>query len=107
MKKKIMSSMLIILIVSLCIITFLFVTIFNYQYKKNIKERLHPGATIITFPISEGINFNGVVDIIKMKAYSYGEAGARNVTESDIPGDLKEQAENFRTQLESLGNSTN
>ena len=66
---------------------------------ENIKERLHPSATIITFPISEGINFNGVVDIIKMKAYSYDEAGSRNVTESDIPGDLKEQAENFRTQL--------
>ena len=66
---------------------------------ENIKERIYPSATIITFPISEGINFNGVVDIIKMKAYSYDEAGSRNVTESDIPGDLKEQAENFRTQL--------
>ena len=34
-----------------------------------------------------------------MKAYTYGEAGSRNVTESDIPGNLKEQAESFRTQL--------
>ena len=66
---------------------------------ENIKERLHPGATIVTFPISEGINFNGVVDIIKMKAYTYGEAGSRNVNETDIPADVKEQAENLRTQL--------
>ncbi len=66
---------------------------------ENIKERMHPGATIITFPVSEGITFNGVVDIISMKAYTYGEAGSRTVTESDVPGNLKEQAENFRTQL--------
>jgi elongation factor G len=66
---------------------------------ENIKERIHPGATIITFPVSEGINFNGVVDIITMKAYTYGEAGSRNVTEADIPEDVKELAENFRTQL--------
>lgn len=66
---------------------------------ENIKERVHPGATVITYPVSEGINFNGVVDIISMKAYIYGEAGSRNVTESEIPGNLKEQAEGFRTQL--------
>jgi elongation factor G len=66
---------------------------------ENIKERVHPGATVITFPISEGINFNGVVDIISMKAYTYGEAGSRNVTESEVPGNLKEQAEGFKTQL--------
>jgi elongation factor G len=65
----------------------------------NIKERIHPGSTIITFPVSEGINFNGVVDIISMKAYIYGEAGSRNVSETDIPENLKEQAEGFKTQL--------
>jgi elongation factor G len=66
---------------------------------ENIKERIHPGASIISFPVSEGINFNAVVDVITMKVYTYGEAGSRNITETEIPGDLKEQAENYRTQL--------
>ena len=66
---------------------------------EDVKERIHPGSTIITFPISEGINFNGVIDIITMKAYTYGESGSRNVSETDIPANLKEQAENLRTQL--------
>ena len=70
-----------------------------FETFENIKERICPGATIITFPISEGINFNSVVDIITMKAYSYGEAGSRNVTEADIPEDVKEQADNLRIQL--------
>ena len=65
----------------------------------DIKESMHPGATIITFPVSEGINFNGVVDIISMKVYTYGEPGSRNVTESDLPANIKSKAESYRTQL--------
>jgi elongation factor G len=70
-----------------------------FETYENVKERMHPGATIITFPVSEGITFNGVVDIMTMKVYTFGEAGSRNVTESDVSGKLKEQAESFRTQL--------
>ena len=64
-----------------------------------VKERIHPGSTVITFPVSEGLHFNAVVDIVTMKAYTFGEAGSRTVTESEIPANLKEQAENLKTQL--------
>ena len=70
-----------------------------FETFESVKERIHPGATIITFPASEGINFNAVVDVISMKVYTYGEAGSRNVTEAELTADLKEQAENFRTLL--------
>ena len=70
-----------------------------FETVEDVKQRIHPGATIITLPVSEGINFTGIIDVIKMKAYNYGETGSRNITETDIPGDLKEQAENLRTQL--------
>ncbi len=70
-----------------------------FETYEDIKSRIHPGATIITFPVSEGINFNGVVDIISMKVYTFGEAGSRTVSEAEITGELKEQAESFRTQL--------
>ena len=66
---------------------------------ENIKSRIHPGATIITFPVTEGINFNGVVDIISMKVYTFGEAGSRKVSEAELTGDLKEKADNYKTQL--------
>ena len=66
---------------------------------ENIKSRVHPGATIITFPVTEGINFNGVVDIISMKVFTFGEAGSRKVSEAELTGDLKEKAENYKTQL--------
>ena len=63
------------------------------------KERVTSAATIITFPISEGINFDTVIDVVKMKAYTYGEAGSKKVSEIDIPEDLKDDAENYRTEL--------
>ena len=63
------------------------------------KERVTPGTTVVTFPSSEGINFDTVIDVVKMKAYTYGEAGSKNVEEKDIPDDLKDDAEKYRTEL--------
>ena len=54
---------------------------------------------MITFPASEGINFDTVIDVVKMKAYTYGEAGSKKVKEADVPDDLKEKADNLRTEL--------
>ncbi|MBT8378774.1 MAG: elongation factor G [Ignavibacteria bacterium] len=71
---------------------------FNETIEK-AKERINSGVTVITFPVSEGINYNTVVDVIKMKAYNYGEPGSRKVTEADIPDELKTTAEDLRTQL--------
>lgn len=63
------------------------------------KERLTSGAIAVTFPVTEGINFVEVVDVLKMKAYHYGEAGSRKVTEVEIPPELKDEAETYRTEL--------
>lgn len=69
------------------------------ETEQQAKSRLSSGAIIVTFPVNEGINFDTVIDIIKMKAYTYGASGTRSVTEKDIPGDLKAQAEAYRTEL--------
>ncbi len=69
------------------------------QTEQQAKERLSSGAIIVTFPVAEGVNFNTVVDVLKMKAYTYGDAGSRKVTEVEIPADLKAKAEAYRTEL--------
>ena len=63
------------------------------------KDRLENGATIITFPAGEGVNFNTVIDVVKMKAYEYGEVGSKKVTEKEIPAEFKDEAESYRTEL--------
>ncbi len=69
------------------------------ETEKLAKERLSSGAIIVTFPVSEGVNFDTIVDVLKMKAYTYGEPGSRDVKESEIPDNLKSKAENYRTEL--------
>jgi elongation factor G len=69
------------------------------QTEQQAKERLSSGAIIVTFPASEGLNFNTVVDVLKMKAYTYGDPGSRKVTESEIPANLNDTAQSYRTEL--------
>ncbi len=70
-----------------------------FETFEHINERLSPGATIITFPATEGVSFNSVVDIISMKLHKYGETGSRTVSESELTDDLKKKAEEYRTKL--------
>jgi elongation factor G len=71
---------------------------FNETYEK-LKDRISSSATIITYPAVEGINFDTVIDVVKMKAVTYGDAGSKKVTEVEIPDDKKDQANNYRTEL--------
>jgi len=64
-----------------------------------IKDHLSNDATVITLPVKEGLNFTTVVDLIKMKAFTYGEAGSKKVTEEEIPADLKNEVETMREEL--------
>lgn len=63
------------------------------------KERLTNGAIVITYPLTEGVVFDTVIDVLKMKAYKYSEAGSKKITESEIPAEQKIRAEEYRTQL--------
>ncbi|MEO8230844.1 MAG: elongation factor G [Ignavibacteriota bacterium] len=71
---------------------------FNETLNK-AKQRLTNGAIAVTFPAIEGVTFDTVVDVLKMKAFTYGDAGSKKITEAEIPANLKSKAEEFRTEL--------
>ncbi len=60
-------------------------------------EIFQPKPIIIQIPVGSEDQFNGVVDLLKMKAYIYDESGKAKV--SEIPDDLLEQAETERENL--------
>ncbi|MEG3692491.1 elongation factor G [Vibrio coralliirubri] len=67
---------------------------------EQIKDRL--GATPVPIQLNIGAeeNFQGVVDLIKMKAINWNEADqGMTVTYEDIPADMQELAEEYRTEL--------
>lgn len=63
------------------------------------KERLTDGAIVVTFPALEGLNFKTIIDVVRMKAYTYGEAGSKKVSEEEIPAEFKDKAETYRLEL--------
>ena len=65
----------------------------------SIWNRLTPNALALQMPIGERSEFSGVVDLMKMKAYSFeGEMGI-NVVESEIPAELVEKAQQWREKM--------
>ncbi len=64
-----------------------------------IKDEFGHGVVPFTLPIGAGESFQGVVDIISQKAYSYERNGNGKGTEVDIPAELKEKVEELRLEL--------
>lgn len=52
----------------------------------------------VMLPIGAEASFSGVVDIVSQKAYSFTDNG-RQVQEQEIPADMQDQVEEYRTAL--------
>lgn len=67
-----------------------------YQTTDMMNEMLGANAVLFQLPIGSEDNFQGVVDLVNMKAYTYDEL---QVNESEIPGEYKEKALQYRDQM--------
>ena len=65
----------------------------------SIKERLGVNYAPIEWPIGAESEFNGVIDLVTMKAYHYDGKQEENPEEIEIPADLKEIAETKHNEL--------
>lgn len=66
---------------------------------KSIHDRLGANARPIQLPIGVEHELHGVVDIIKMKAYTYEGVEDNKLTEGEIPADMLDQAKKYREEL--------
>ena len=64
-----------------------------------MKTRLHANPVPVQLPVGAEDTFQGIVDLIKMKAYIQDDKLGEHIVETDIPEDLKEQAEKFRKEM--------
>ncbi len=72
---------------------------FEYSFK-TVKERLGAPAIAVQLPIGSGNEFEGVIDLLGMKAYYFSkEDMGSKVEERDIPEEHKEAAELWRHEL--------
>ena len=64
-----------------------------------LKDRLNANAVPIQLPIGAEDNFKGIVDLIKMRAFIHKDDLGKDIEETDIPEDMKAQAEEFRDKM--------
>ena len=65
----------------------------------SIKERLGANACPIQLPMGNEHELHGVVDVIKMKAYTYANIEDNELKEEEIPADMKDKAEKAHAEL--------
>ena len=64
-----------------------------------LKDRLNANAVPIQLPIGAEDNFQGIVDLIKMRAFIHKDDLGKEIEETDVPEELKAQAEEFRDKM--------
>ncbi len=66
---------------------------------ESIKDRLGANAVPIQIPIGSEDRFEGIIDLVEMKAYYYRDDQGTTFDVVDIPAELRDEAEKHRTAM--------
>lgn len=70
-----------------------------YKSLDTIHNRLSKHALPVHLPIGFEKEINGVVDLVEMKSYTYGDYTDKEMVEGEIPADMLDKAKNARSLL--------
>jgi len=70
-----------------------------YNVVKSIREKLQANAVPIQLPIGRAESFEGIIDLMDMKATYYLDDKGENMEEREIPEDMKELAEKYHQEM--------
>lgn len=70
-----------------------------FKVYEQIKDRLQANAVPIQIPIGSEGGFQGIVDLVKMRAIIYKDDLGKEIEEADIPDNLQAQAQEYRAKL--------
>ncbi|MCB9378079.1 MAG: elongation factor G [Holophagales bacterium] len=67
-----------------------------FKVTRQLREKLHHNAVMLQIPIGLENDLQGVVDLVKMKAYYFDGDNGEKVREEEIPANLADQAAEYR-----------
>ena len=70
-----------------------------YGAVDQIKTRLGKNAICLQLPIGKENDFRGIIDLFEMQAYIYNDDKGDDITVTDIPDDMKDEAELYHSEL--------
>ena len=75
-----------------------------FNVTKQLREKLHHNAVLVTYPIGAEDAFEGIVDLRTRKAYYFDGDNGENIRVEDCPVELEDGVEEYRAMLvEALG----
>ena len=70
-----------------------------YACVDQIRNRLGKNAICILLPIGKEDEFKGIIDLFEMQAYIYNDEKGDDISVTDIPEDMKDDAELYHSEL--------
>jgi len=70
-----------------------------YNVLRMIEDRLKCNAVPIQLPIGAEDTFKGIIDLVEMKADIYYDDMGQDMREEEIPADMMDKAQEYRTKL--------
>ncbi len=70
-----------------------------YSAVEQIHTRLGKNTICLQLPIGKEDEFKGIIDLFEMKAYIYNDEKGEDISIVDIPEDMADDAELYRTEL--------
>jgi elongation factor G len=69
------------------------------RVRDQLREKLHVNPVLIQLPLGLEHQFEGVIDLVKMKAFSFSGDNGENIVESDIPAQYTAEAKKAREEM--------
>ena len=70
-----------------------------YNAVDQIRTRLGKNAICLQLPIGKEDEFKGIIDLFEMKAYIYNDDKGDDISVTDIPEDMQDEAELYHSEL--------
>ena len=70
-----------------------------YNAVEQIKTRLGKNAICLQLPIGKEDEFKGIIDLFEMQAYIYNDEKGDDISVTDIPEEMQDEAELYHTEL--------
>ncbi len=70
-----------------------------YGAVDQIRTRLGKNAIVLQLPIGKEDEFQGIIDLFEMQAYIYNDDKGDDITVTEIPEDMKDQANEYHDEL--------
>jgi elongation factor G len=70
-----------------------------YKVHEQMRDRLRANAIAIQLPIGSETEFQGIIDLVKQRAYIYANDQGTDIQETDIPPELQAQVDEYRVKL--------